>query len=229
MGSFATHHSSLTTLESFTVPPTPAAEIDAILPLSLLEAMRNVDTPVEDGLEELAGEIVAKRLGLSPTVAAQIARYDWAAGRRVPVPLEEALAVFRLVGRRPDADLVFADAGRRAARRAMKEAGVAPRALLGLVPEAAARPIGYRLARRLARRVFAGQVSLKDAEAGAQVPAPLGLDDVPEGGACDFYGAAFAELLRGLAGFEGAMRHIHCRARGDDRCQWRASAVGGYQ
>ncbi|MGH7532909.1 MAG: hypothetical protein ACREL4_06440, partial [Gemmatimonadales bacterium] len=90
------------------MPPFPAAEIDAILPLSLLEAMRNVDTPVEDGLEELAGEIVAKRLGLSPTVAAQIARYDWAAGRRVPVSLEEALAVFRLVGRRHDADLVFA-------------------------------------------------------------------------------------------------------------------------
>lgn len=210
------------------MPSFPAAEIDAILPLSLLEAMRNVDTPVEDGLEELAGEIVAKRLGLSPTVAAQIARYDWAAGRGAPVSLEEALAVFRLVGRRPDAELVFADAGRRAARRAAREAGVAPRALIGIVPGAAARPLGLGLARRLARRVFAGELTLKDAEAAAQVPAPLGLEDVPEGRACDFYGAAFAELLRGLAGFEGAMRHIRCRARGDDQCQWRASAVGGY-
>ncbi|HEU5357886.1 MAG TPA: hypothetical protein VFU45_02110 [Gemmatimonadales bacterium] len=211
------------------MPVFPATEIDAIVPLSLLEAMRNVDTPVEDGLEELAGEIVAKRLGLSPTVAAQIARYDWAAGRGAPVSQEEALAVFRLVGRRPDADLVFADAGRRAARRAAREAGVAPRALLGIVPEAAARPLGLGLARRLARRVFAGELTLKDAEATAQVPAPLGIDDVPEGGACGFYGAAFAELLRALAGFEGAMRHIRCRARGDDQCQWRASAVGGYQ
>ncbi|MFI5235507.1 MAG: hypothetical protein ACHQXA_07350 [Gemmatimonadales bacterium] len=209
--------------------PSPAAEIDAILPLSLLEAMRNVDTPVEDGLEELAGEIVAKRLGLSPTVAAQIARYDWAAGRNAPVSLEEALAVFRLVGRRPDADLVFADAGRRAARRAAREAGIAPRALLELVPVAFARPLGLALARRLARRVFGGELFLKDAGASARVPQPLGLEDVPDGGACGFYGAAFGELLRGLTGFEGAMRHVSCQSRGDPSCQWRASAVRGYQ
>jgi hypothetical protein len=206
-----------------------AVVVDAILPLTLLEAMRNVDTPVEDGLEELAGEIVAKRLGLSPTVAAQIARYDWAAGRRTPVGVDEALAVFRLVGRRPDADLVFADAGRRAARRAARESGVAPRALLGLIPDLAARPLGFLVARRLARRIFGGELSLKDAEAGARVPATLGVDELPEGKGCGFYGAAFAELLRGLAGFEGAMHHVRCRSRGDASCQWRASAVGGYQ
>ena len=203
--------------------------MDAILPLSLLEAMRNVDTPVEDGLEELAGEIVSKRLGLSPTVAAQIARYDWAAGRRAPVAVDEALAVFRLVGRRPDAELVFADAGRRAARRAARESGIAPRALLGLFPDIVARPLGFLMARRLARRVFGGELTLKDAEAGARVPIPLGVDEVPEGKGCGFYGAAFAELLRGLAGFEGAMRHVRCRTRGDASCQWRASAVWGYQ
>lgn len=209
--------------------PASVPEINAILPLSLLEAMRNVDSPVEDGLAELAGEIVAKRLGLSPTVAVQIARYDWAAGRGAPVSREEALAVFRLVGRRPDAELVFADAGRRAARRGAREAGVAPRALLGLVPASLARPIGMSLARRLARRLFQGELSLKDAEAGARVPAPLGWDEVPEGKGCDFFGAAFGELLRGLVGFEGAMAHIHCRSRGDHECEWRASAVGGYR
>ena len=207
----------------------PIPEINAILPLSLLEAMRNVDTPVEDGLEELAGEIVAKRLGLSPTVAAQIARYDWVAGRGGPVSREEALAVFRLVGRRPDAELVFADAGRRAARRGARESGLAPRALLLASPGFLARPIGLGLARRLARRLFRGELFLKDAEAGARVPAPLGWEEVPEGKGCEFYGAAFAELLRGLVGFEGAMHHIRCRTRGDTDCQWRASAVGGYQ
>lgn len=211
------------------VPPVSAFDVNAILPLSLLEAMRNIDTPVEDGLEELAGEIVSKRLGLSPTVAAQIARYDWAAGRSAPVSREEAVAVFRLVGRRPDAELVFADAGRRAARRAAREAGVAPRALLGLVPDAAARPFGLALARRLARRVFGGMLSLKDAEARAEVPAPVGLEDVPDGLGCGFYGAAFNELLRGLAGFEGALLHQTCRSRGDATCTWRASAVGGYR
>ena len=45
--------------------PTPAA-VPALLPLSLLEAIRNLDTPVEDGLDELAEEIVVRRLGPEP-------------------------------------------------------------------------------------------------------------------------------------------------------------------
>jgi len=53
--------------------PKPTAA--ALIPLSLLEALRNLDTPVEDGMDELAEEIAVRRLGLSPTVAAQIQRY----------------------------------------------------------------------------------------------------------------------------------------------------------
>src|SRR6188474_208617 len=101
-------------------PPMPDTTVPAIIPLSLLEAIRNLDTPVEDGLEELAGEMVAKRLGLSPTVSAQIARYEEIARKDGQVSDDEALSVFRLVDRRPDAALVFADAGRRAARHGLK-------------------------------------------------------------------------------------------------------------
>jgi hypothetical protein len=92
---------------------TAAGAVPPIVPLSLLEALRNLDTPVEDGLDELAGEIVSKRLGLSSTVAAQIQRYQYALRRGGRVPLDECVAVFRLVSRRPDAALVFADAGGR--------------------------------------------------------------------------------------------------------------------
>ena len=99
---------------------TTATAVPAIIPLSLLEAIRNLDTPVEDGLEELAEEIVVRRLGLSPTVAAQIQRYRQAADRDVAIDLDEVVSVLRLVGRRVDAPLVFADAGRRAARHAAR-------------------------------------------------------------------------------------------------------------
>ena len=47
-------------------------DVHAVIPLCLLEAMRNLDTPIDDGLAELAQEMVSKRLGLSTTVAAQI-------------------------------------------------------------------------------------------------------------------------------------------------------------
>ena len=199
--------------------------VPAIIPLSLLEALRNIDAPVEDGLEELAGEVVSKRLGLSGTVQAQIARYAWHAARRNHVPLDEASSVFRLVGRRPDAPLIFADAGRRAARRAARRWP----GILGLLPALPGRALGGRTADRVARRLVGGRLGVKDAEALGEVPAPLGLDAVPEGTACGFYGAFFGELLRGLARFEGAVRHTRCRARGDDRCEWRARAVGGYR
>lgn len=199
--------------------------IPAIIPLCLLEALRNVDAPVEDGLEELAGEVVSKRLGLSATVQAQIARYGWHAARGHAVPLDEATSVFRLVGRRPDAPLVFADAGRRAARRAVPRW---PR-VLAILPAGLGRLAGPRAAERVARRLVGGRLSVMDAEARGEVPAPLGLDVIPEGTGCGFYGALFGELLRMLAGFEGAVRHTRCRARGDDGCEWRASAVGGYR
>jgi len=81
----------------------PKPSVPALIPLSLLEAIRNLDTPVEDGLEELAEEIVVRRLGLSPTVAAQIQRYRQAADKGGSVELEETISVLRLIGRRSDA------------------------------------------------------------------------------------------------------------------------------
>ena len=133
---------------------TIAGDTPAVVPLSLLEALRNLDTPVGDGLEELAGEIVAKRFGLSGTVAAQIQRYQDAYRRGLPVPLDETVGVFRLVGRRPDAALVYADAGRRAARYAARGASAPVRMLLTTSPGFIRRRIGAGAASRAARRIF---------------------------------------------------------------------------
>ena len=65
----------------------------ALIPLSLFEAIRNLDTPVEDGLDELAEEIVVRRLGLSPTVAAQIQRYRQATEREGSVDMDGRVKV----------------------------------------------------------------------------------------------------------------------------------------
>ncbi len=207
---------------------TVAASTPAIVPLSLLEALRNLDTPVEDGLEELAGEIVAKRFGLSGTVAAQIQRYQEAYRRGMPVPLDETVAVFRLVGRRPDAALVYADAGRRAARYAARGVSMPVRLLLGGTPGFVRRRVGARAAARAARRIFAASLVVRGRSAEAVIAQPLSLLATSEGRACSYYGAALAELLRALTGFEGAMVHARCRGRGDDTCRWQAAAAEGY-
>jgi len=189
--------------------------------------MRNLDTPIDDGLAELAHEMVSKRLGLSNTVALQIERYREAAEADGSIPLDEAVSVFRLVSRRPDAQLVFADAGRRAARMAARSAtgGTAIR----ISPRPLRRRFGIRAARRVARRVFWADLTPLGPLAEVRLQDSLATRAGAEGDGCYFYGAVFAELLRVLAGFEGAMLHDHCRARGDSTCYWRAAAVEGYE
>ena len=147
--------------------------VHAIIPLSLLEAIRNLDTPVEDGLEELAGEMVSKRLGLSPTVAAQIARYAEAARKDGRVPADEALSVFRLVDRRPDAGLIFADGGRRAARHGLKSGKFPVRSFVANAPGFVGRAVGLRRAARAAKRILGAELRMNGVVAAAKVDSPL--------------------------------------------------------
>lgn len=204
----------------------PDDTVHAIIPLCLLEAMRNLDTPIDDGLAELAQEMVSKRLGLSSTVALQIERYREAAEADDSISMDEAVSVFRLVSRRPDAQLVYADAGRRSARMAARSAGGGT--ALRISPKPIRRRLGIRAARRVARRVFWADLTPLGALAEVRLTDSLATRAGAEGDGCYFYGAVFAELLRLLAGFEGAILHDHCRARGDSNCYWRAAAVEGY-
>jgi hypothetical protein len=207
----------------------PKPSVPALIPLSLLEALRNLDTPVEDGLDELAEEIVVRRLGLSPTVAAQIQRYRQSADRGGGVELEETVSVLRLIGRRVDAHLVFADAGRRAARYAARNRGRSSRTLAKLSPRRLARRLALRSAADLAWTIFEAELKARPQEVEVRMSAPLSIVALPTGEACSFYGSVYLELLRGLTGFEGALVHERCRARGDDACVWRTAEAEVYE
>ena len=207
----------------------PKPSVPALIPLSLLEAIRNLDTPVEDGLDELAEEIVVRRLGLSATVAAQIQRYRQSTERGVGVDLDETVSVFRLVGRRPDAALVFADAGRRAARYAAKARGRSSRTLVKLSPRALARRLALRSVSRLTQSIFDGDLKARADVVEVRMSAPLSIVALPAGEACLFYGSAFLEMLRALTGFEGALLHAHCRSRGNDDCHWHTAVAEVYE
>ncbi len=206
-----------------------AATVPALIPLSLLEAIRNLDTPVEDGLDELAEEIVVRRLGLSPTVAAQIQRYRQAAERGTAVHVEETVSVLRLVGRRVDAPLVFADAGRRAARYAARQRGRSSRTLVKVTPGGISRRLALRNATRIAQRLFGGEVKPRPQDIEVRMNAPLSIEALPTGEACVFYGSVYQELLRSLTGFEGALLHERCRSRGEDACVWRTAVAEVYE
>ena len=202
---------------------TVPADAHSILPLSLLEAMRNLDSPSDEEVAEYVDELLKKRLGLSDTVAAQIGRYETVVRRDGLVSAGELEQILRLVSRRNDAALVFADGGRRAARRAMRRLALPTRWASRHLPRVVRRRIGFRGARQAAREVFDALLAREGAHAVATLEPDVAILATPDGASCAFYAAGFLELLRQLSDFEGAMVHERCRARGDERCEWRTN------
>jgi hypothetical protein len=205
--------------------PAPS-RVHAIIPLAILEAMRDLDVPAPDGHSEFHDELVTKRLGISRTVAQQIERYRRQAGRDESVDEDEVEALLRLAARRPDAAVVFAEAGRRAARRAATRLRLRRR-LMGVLPGGVRKRRGVRLAADLMRLLGAEARRGDDGRLVAWATEPVTVRAVPSGAACDFYGSAAAEALRTFTDFDGAVVHSACRTRGDAACRWHPSTGTG--
>ncbi len=202
--------------------PLSGASLDARLPLALLEAVKLIDTPEAELDAELVHELRNKRLGLSETVLQQIRRYSEAVRRQQRVPFDEVLALARLIGRRPDADLAFREAGRRWARSAMSTISSAQRTAATSMPSLIGRPIALGLLRRLAKRFMDGTLVRQGSTIVLEVAAPVSADAAPRAAGCGMYEAAFREAMHVLADTDGAVEHVMCRSRGDARCQWRS-------
>ncbi len=202
--------------------------VHAIVPLSLLEAIRNLDTPPNDGLPaELSEEAFTKRLGLSPTVAAQIERYREALEHGTLISDAEGVQVFRLAGRRTDADLVYADAGRRAARHAVRLRVARPAVLTSVLPSAAKRRAGQRRAARALQQVFGVRLDLDGGTLVMRVDRSLAVRAGFAGSGCEFYRSLAMELLRLTSGFEGALFHPECEQSGALECRWTVADADG--
>lgn len=198
------------------------ATVDALLPLSFLEAVRNVDSPVEDFEAELVGELRNKRFGLSDTVYNQIRRFNEAVKRNQRASLDEAVALARLLGRRPDAEAVFRAAGRHLAAESYRTLGAVSRRLMLALPSILSRPIALRSLRRLARRYLNGRISRVGANVFLEVDESVTLETAPRSIGCTYYESSLKELLRLMVNGGGAIEHIRCAGRGEGTCQWRA-------
>ena len=132
--------------------------VDPLLPLSLLEAVRYVDLPDADLEAEFVAELRNKRFGLSDTVLAQLKRYQEAVRRNQRPSVEDARALATLIGRRPDAEAVFREAGRILARHAYSRISPLTRGFMRHTPALLARPIALRHVRRVSLRYFTGRI-----------------------------------------------------------------------
>lgn len=201
--------------------PLSGRPLDARLPLALLEAVKAIDTPAAELDADFVHELRNKRLGLSETVLQQIRRYGDAVRSKQRIGYDEVLALARLIGRRPDADLAFREAGRRWARAFVDTVGGVRRGAARGLPSIMARPIALGALRRLARRHMDGTLLRQGSTLQLEVAAPVSADAAQRGVGCLLYEAAFREALLLLAEADGAVEHVACRSRGDDRCQWR--------
>ncbi len=196
--------------------------VDALLPLSLLEAVRNVDTPSDQFDTEYVDELRNKRFGLSDTVYTQIKRHTEAVRRRQRIDKDEAIALAKLIGRRPDAEAVFRAAGRFMGRESYHTVPAISRKMMRLLPSALARPLAFRRARKIAARYLNGNVRRVGSFLLLEVPRSIMVGTAPGAIGCAYYEAAFRELLLLLIGSIGAVEHVRCIGRGEGTCEWRA-------
>ena len=198
------------------------ATVDALFPLSLLEAVRNVDTPIDQLDAEYVDELRNKRFGLSETVYTQIKRHSEAVRKGQRTGSDEVIGLAKLIGRRPDAEAVFRAAGRYTARQSYQTISTINRQLMRLLPAALARPMAFRYARKITARYLGGNVRRVGSFLMVDVPRSITLGTAPGSIGCTYYEASVRELLQRLIGSIGAVEHVRCAARGEGTCEWRA-------
>jgi predicted hydrocarbon binding protein len=206
--------------------------VNAIVPLSLLEAVRSVDIPEGEDIDvEYVQEHRNKRLGLSDTVIAQIRRYKDAMKRNQAIAIHEASGIARLIGRRPDAESIFTRAGTIVANRIYQLISATRRQIIHLLPGFLARPLAFRQVKRAGEKYLGASVRRVGASIVVGVKESVTFETAPKGIGCLYYESALRELLKLLVNGGGMIDHVHCRERGEDICEWRAEwrAVKGTQ
>jgi predicted hydrocarbon binding protein len=195
--------------------------VDALIPLSFLEAVRSVDSPDGDLEAEFVAELRTKRFGLSDTVYAQIRRYGEAVKRNIRPTHDEAVALATLIGRRPDAEAAFRAAGRYVARETYARIPVITRQMISLFPSLLSRPMALSRTRRIAERYWNGALRRSGGHLLLEVADSVTVESAPNSLGCTYYEESLHELLRLLGSSSGRVDHVRCASRGEGKCEWR--------
>jgi hypothetical protein len=182
--------------------------VDPLIPLTLLQAVRDADRPEGAAEAEYVPELLNKRLGTTDTVYAQIRRYADAVKRKQQVAFAEVVGLSRLIGRRPDAERVFKLAGEITAREAYSQIPRLTRGLVHALPRIIARPIARRQAKKIVNRYFGATLERVGADFRMKVPAirpvtarihTISASATIGDTASSYYDAGLRELLQLLA------------------------------
>ena len=203
-------------------PGDMAPTVNPRIPLSLLEAVRRIDTPEEDPDAEYVQELRNKRLGLSDTVYQQIRRYSDAVKRGQMIPYAEATGLGTLIGRRPDAKRLFVSAGEIFANDVYQSISPGRRRIIRHAPAIVARKLALSNIRQIARRFFGGSLTNQGDLVSLTIEDSVTINSAPDGAGCEYYASALRELIRLLINGGGSIEHVKCLERGDGSCEWHA-------
>jgi predicted hydrocarbon binding protein len=199
-----------------------APTVNARIPLSLLEAIRRIDTPDDPTDTEYVAELRNKRLGLSDTVYTQIRRYNDAMKRGQRIPFAEAEGLGTLIGRRPDAETLFQNAGHILAADVYAAISSTTRGTIRTMPGFVSRPMALKQVKLAAENFLEGTLERTGAFLALKVPKSVTVNGAPRSAGCVFYETAFRDLLRMLIDAGDQVDHVHCAQRGEGFCEWRA-------
>ena len=209
--------------------PHMASTVNARIPLSLLEAIRRIDTPMDPTDTEYVTELRNKRLGLSDTVYTQIRRYTDAMKRGQRIPFAEAEGLGTLIGRRPDAAALFHTAGEILADAVYDSISPTTRGTIRTLPNFMSRPVALRQIRDASEKFFEGTLERTGSFLTLKVPDSVTVNGAPHSAGCVFYETAFRQLLKKLVGAGEQVDHVHCAQRGEGVCEWRAEWRSAHQ
>jgi bacteriochlorophyll 4-vinyl reductase len=198
-----------------------APSITPLFPLLLLETMRDMDRPEEVLEDEDVTSSLPRRLGLSDVVGVQIRRFQVEAKQnrmQAPAPVMDLM---RLVIRRPDAEQIFEEAGRRVARHFWEKRSAAVRQLVRIAPHSLARFVANRAAHRMFDQIVGDRrFTLGRWPVELRIERAITVQADPDGAACAFYAGAFSELLQFYTGRTYRVRHPECETRDSGECRW---------
>jgi predicted hydrocarbon binding protein len=200
--------------------------VHARIPLSLLEAIRRIDTPPDQTDTEYVPELRNKRLGLSETVYTQIRRYSDAMKKGQRIPFTEAEGLGTLIGRRPDAVELFRRAGSIFAADAYESIPGPARQMMRHMPRFISRPMALKRLTGIADKYIGGSIDATGNSVSLRIPESVTVNGSTDSQGCLFYEEALSELLRHLLSPATSVEHVRCIQRGEEACEWRAEWSG---
>jgi predicted hydrocarbon binding protein len=210
-------------------PAVARGSITPVLPLLLLETMRDMDRPAEVLEDEDLSASLPRRFGLSDVVLVQIKRFQTEVRQKRLQRTSDIEDLVRLVVRRPDASEIFFEAGRRMAQHAWSKRSAIARQTIRLLPGPLSMLSAHRALRRLFRRLAGDSVvQLVRWPPELRISDPLTVNADRSGAACALYTGVFEETLRLYSGRAYRAHHTACATYGESGdCEWQVRITSG--